>query len=224
MAIYSQGVRWGEIHGKLQRGNIKGTRGFLAKTSWPDSCCRQVGLIGYQSPEGWRDKEFGQILRAMRYWRWGSGEADLHMCMLSRFGCVRLFAALGTVANQDPLSMEFSRQEYWSGLPCPPSSRGSSQPRDQSQVPYVSCTGRQALNCKHHLGSPRLTLVSPETGPHWKWASEEPDWSFIRERPHPASPPRPQRQLAPWKPRRTAAGWQCLQNLGLSSRNSRTFD
>jgi len=24
------------------------------------------------------------------------------------------------VAHQDPLSMEFSRQEYWSGLPCPP--------------------------------------------------------------------------------------------------------
>ena len=25
-----------------------------------------------------------------------------------------------TVASQTPLSMEFFRQEYWSGLPCPP--------------------------------------------------------------------------------------------------------
>ena len=25
-----------------------------------------------------------------------------------------------TVASQAPLSMEFSRQEYWRGLPCPP--------------------------------------------------------------------------------------------------------
>ena len=25
-----------------------------------------------------------------------------------------------TVAHPTPLSMEFSRQEYWSGLPCPP--------------------------------------------------------------------------------------------------------
>ena len=25
-----------------------------------------------------------------------------------------------TVAGQAPLSMGFSRQEYWSGLPCPP--------------------------------------------------------------------------------------------------------
>ena len=30
-----------------------------------------------------------------------------------------LFATLWTIAHQDPLSMEFSRQEYWSGLPFP---------------------------------------------------------------------------------------------------------
>ena len=40
--------------------------------------------------------------------------------MLSCFSCVRLFATLWTVAHQAPLSMGFSRQEYWSGLPCPP--------------------------------------------------------------------------------------------------------
>ena len=33
--------------------------------------------------------------------------------------CVRLFATLRTVARQAPLSMEFYRQEYWSGLPFP---------------------------------------------------------------------------------------------------------
>ena len=32
---------------------------------------------------------------------------------------VRLFATLWTVAYQAPLSMRFSRQEYWSGLPFP---------------------------------------------------------------------------------------------------------
>ena len=31
--------------------------------------------------------------------------------------CVRLFATPWTVAHQGPLSMGFSRQEYWSGLP-----------------------------------------------------------------------------------------------------------
>ena len=33
--------------------------------------------------------------------------------------CVRLFATLWTVAYKAALSMEFSRQEYWSGLPFP---------------------------------------------------------------------------------------------------------
>ena len=30
------------------------------------------------------------------------------------------FATPWTLAHQAPLSMGFSRQEYWSGLPCPP--------------------------------------------------------------------------------------------------------
>ena len=32
---------------------------------------------------------------------------------------VQLFATLWTVASQAPLSIDFSRQEYWSGLPFP---------------------------------------------------------------------------------------------------------
>ena len=33
---------------------------------------------------------------------------------------VKLFATPWTVAHQDPMSLGFSRQEYWTGLPCPP--------------------------------------------------------------------------------------------------------
>ena len=40
--------------------------------------------------------------------------------LLSRFRHVRLFVTLWTIAFQAPLSMGFSRQEYYSGLPCPP--------------------------------------------------------------------------------------------------------
>ena len=40
--------------------------------------------------------------------------------VLSCFSHVRLFAIPWTVAHQAPLSMGFSRQEYWSGLPFPP--------------------------------------------------------------------------------------------------------
>ena len=39
--------------------------------------------------------------------------------MLSLFKHVRLFVTLWTIAHQAPLSMGFSRQEHWSGLPCP---------------------------------------------------------------------------------------------------------
>ena len=41
--------------------------------------------------------------------------------MQSRFSHVQLFVTLWTTVCQAPLSMGFSRQEYWSGLPCPPS-------------------------------------------------------------------------------------------------------
>ena len=39
-------------------------------------------------------------------------------CMLSCFSRVWLFAILWSAACQAPLSMGFSRQEYWSRLPC----------------------------------------------------------------------------------------------------------
>ena len=45
---------------------------------------------------------------------------ELHACTLSHLSCVQLFVTLGTVACQAPLSMGFSKQEYQSGLPCPP--------------------------------------------------------------------------------------------------------
>ena len=56
-------------------------------------------------------------------------------CMFSWFCCVRLFATLWTGVCQAPLSMGFSRQEYWSGLQCPP-------PRDPADPGsgLVSCT------------------------------------------------------------------------------------
>ena len=56
--------------------------------------------------------------------------------------CVQLFATLWSIAHQAPLSMGFSRQEYWTGLPFP-SSRGSSQSRDRSQL---SCIAGRCFN------------------------------------------------------------------------------
>ena len=41
------------------------------------------------------------------------------LLLLSRFSRVRLCATPQTAAHQAPLSLGFSRQEYWSGLPFP---------------------------------------------------------------------------------------------------------
>ena len=40
--------------------------------------------------------------------------------MLTPFSRVRLFSTLWPVVCQAPLSIGFSRQESWNGLPCPP--------------------------------------------------------------------------------------------------------
>ena len=45
---------------------------------------------------------------------------NVQKVVLSHCSCVRLFATPWTVVCQAPLSIGFSRQEYWSGLPCPP--------------------------------------------------------------------------------------------------------
>ena len=61
----------------------------------------------------------------------------LHVCMRVHsqlLSHVRLFETLWTIARLAPLSMEFSRQEYWSGLPCPPSG-GFPNPEIESASP-----------------------------------------------------------------------------------------
>ncbi|CAI9174019.1 unnamed protein product [Rangifer tarandus platyrhynchus] len=42
------------------------------------------------------------------------------LIVVQSFSCVQLCVTLWTVAYQTPLSMAFSRQEYWSGLSFPP--------------------------------------------------------------------------------------------------------
>jgi len=63
------------------------------------------------------------LLRAIKRGRGSSCITILNQppaWVLSHFSHVRLCKTPRTVACQAPLSMGFSRQEYWSGLPCPP--------------------------------------------------------------------------------------------------------
>ena len=76
-------------------------------------------------------------------------------------GCVRLFVIPCTAAYQAPLSMEFFRQEYWSG--CHFLLRGipSSGPRDQTRISCVSSTGRWTLYHRQYLGSATCPPPTP---------------------------------------------------------------
>ena len=78
------------------------------------------------------------------------------LLLLSCFSHVRLFATLWTVAHQAPLSMGFSRQEYWSGLPCPPLG-GLPNPGIE---PHFLCPLHWQVGFYHqrHLGSPVLII------------------------------------------------------------------
>ena len=59
---------------------------------------------------------FSQIRTQTDIWLLGLLKGKVKVKSLNR---VRLFATRWTVAHQAPPSMGFSRQEYWSGLPCP---------------------------------------------------------------------------------------------------------
>ena len=93
-----------------------------------------------------------------------------HVYVLSHFSLVRLFVTLWTIGHQAPLSMGFSRQEYWSGLAVP-SSRGSSWPRDWTHDFYVSCIGIWAPYHYCHLRSPKKLPVVGQMVAHQKISS-----------------------------------------------------
>ena len=77
-------------------------------------------------------------------------------CVLSCFSHVQLFVTPRTVAYQASLSMEFSRQEYWSELPCPPPGE-SSWTRDWNCVSWGSCTAG-GFSTAEPLGKPLKPL------------------------------------------------------------------
>ena len=73
---------------------------------------------------------------------------SLKKCEL--FSCAWLFVTPWTVAPQAPLSMGFSRQEYWSGVPLPSLGIFSTQGLN---LGLWHC--KQTLHCLSHQGSPK---------------------------------------------------------------------
>ena len=65
------------------------------------------------------DVENQQVDESRMNWEIGIDINTLLLLLLSRFSRVRLCATPETAAHQAPLSLGFSRQEHWSGLPIP---------------------------------------------------------------------------------------------------------
>ena len=93
--------------------------GFSRQEYWSGLLCLPPGDL--LNPRTEPVSHVSCISRWILY-HWGTWEAHVSFIkwkkvkLLSR---VRLFATPWTVARQVPLSMGFSRQEYWSGLLCP---------------------------------------------------------------------------------------------------------
>ena len=75
-------------------------------------CCKRSGMSGGNSE--------CKFLACSRY---SSVCVCVCVCVCTRasvLSCIQLFVTLWTVAHQALLSVGFSRQEYWNGLPFPP--------------------------------------------------------------------------------------------------------
>ena len=77
---------------------------------------------------------------------------SLTRCYYKSSGVSDFFFTPGTLARQAPLSMGFFRQEYWSGLPCPPPGDLPS-PGIEPVSPVVTTLQANSLPLKHQ-GSP----------------------------------------------------------------------
>ena len=75
--------------------------------------------------------------------------------MLRHFSHVRLCATLWTAAHQTPLSMEDSKQEYWSGLLLSsPPRRHKWQKKEMTGLPWWLSGAESACQCKRHEFDP----------------------------------------------------------------------
>ena len=120
---------------------------------------------------------------------WDGVDIDMTLKSLSR---VRLFVTPWTVAYQAPPSMEFSRQEYCSGLPCP-SLGDLPNPGIEPGSPFLPCIKCAMLS--HSVMSDSVTL--------WTGVHQAPlslgilqarilEWIAMPPRPPPGDLPNPE--------------------------------
>ena len=105
----------------------------------------------------------------------------LRACMLSRFSRVRLFVTSWTVARQAPLSMRFSRQEFWGGLPGPPPGIFLTQGLNSHLLNFLHWQvgslplvppGKPSISVYWGLNFLRAKLVEPSSSHGLLWSSQ----------------------------------------------------
>ena len=102
------------------------------KVLWENHDLKLPGLSWWDSTDSWGQTDPFIFLIISIQWQSYRKIRKHHVTgMLNCFSRVRLFATTWTVAHQAPLSMGFSRQESWSGVPCP-SPRGLTHPGIES--------------------------------------------------------------------------------------------
>ena len=89
-------------------------------------------------------------------------ETALECICVCALSCVHLFATHCTVARQVPLSIGFSRREYWSGLPFP--SPGDLPDPGTESMSLVCCIGRWVLDQLSHQGSSSRIVWEKDRG------------------------------------------------------------
>ena len=89
------------------------------------------------------------------------GQIHIYDIVLSCFSHVWLFAALWTIAHQAPVSMGFSWQEYWTGLPFPsPGYLPNLRIKPEFSAPLGTCSLAGGFFTIDPPGNPIITTVS----------------------------------------------------------------
>ena len=93
------------------------------------------------------------------------GEHPTLFCRLSQVIQVQLFVTPWTAACQAPLSMGFSRKEYWSGLSFP-SSGDLPDPRIKPGSPAFQADSLLSESPENNLPSPSCSVEVPSLVPN----------------------------------------------------------
>ena len=121
----------------------------------PDTAARGKGYSTETDHRHYWDRE---KIRVRCFGGKGLQKTSALVCVLSYFSCVWLFVTPWIVAHQAPLSMGFSEQEYWRGLPCP-SPGDLPDPGIEPTSPATPALQVNSLPLSHQ-GSPSALVVS----------------------------------------------------------------